>query len=1529
MANVLDLFHPEIAEWFSERYGTPTKAQDAAWPVIAEGKNLLLTAPTGTGKTLAAFLWAINELVQGRWEEGAVRVLYVSPLKALNNDIQRNLVSPLTELRNRFESKGMKFPSIEVKTRSGDTPQAERRRMLSKPPSILITTPESLNLMVSAIRSREMLTGIETVILDEIHAVADSKRGTHLIVGIERLSALSGEFQRIALSATVRPVEIVAKFIAGYCWTEDRRTGSRVLQPRAVEIREIVESKEISLTPRYLPRNEQEGSGSSDESVWERIADELRTKISERSATLVFVNSRKLAEQLTHLINRDGETIAFAHHGSLSKELRLAVEERLKSGSLNAIVATSSLEMGIDIGELDAVYLVETPFSVSSAVQRLGRSGHSVGRASTGTLYASHGRDLLDAVVLSSLVNIGDIEDVYPIEGALDVLAQMLVAMIGVEPRQVDELYDFIRTAEPYRRLDRAAFDSVIEMLAGRYEETRIRELKPRIYLDEETGAVKASDGALRLIYSNGGTIPDRGYYRLALEGSNATIGELDEEFVWERRVGDTFTLGTQAWKVIGIDHQKVTVAPHGGNITTPPFWKGDGVYGPFHFSSRVAEFLERVEADFESGIDPVLPGETTLDEDTAEVLINFLMKQRIVSGAALPHRHHLVIEETNLPGTDFTQVFVHTFWGNRINYPCAVALEALLEERGWVARSQSENDCIHLSFADIESPDGLSPADGVLRCLKELADTGVHEHLRNRLESTGFFGAKFRANAGRALLLPKPGFGKRTPLWLTRLRSKRLAEQVAKLGNFPITVETWRTCLKDEFELSILDDLLAEVAAGTMAISVVRSGAPSPFTEGVVWQSMNGFVYTDDVPDQRDGTSVDDDIVRAALSGSDRPFLDPDIVRAIGGKLDRTAVGYAPAPGEELLSWIDERVLLSIPEWDKLMGAVRRDHLFDEDLPGSEIAGRLVRVTARAASQTADTDDDRLCIATLDSVARLLACVDSKPPEIEIESLVDSETDIQERLESARRRIRQRHGDLTLDDFVMQWLASRPTAAPDDIRLTFSILGLDSREAIESLVEDERVIRGRLFEDDQDEHCIEAGNLERVLRSMRRRSRRSFQPVSSELLPLFYASWQGIAENPPGNTDGQTTEGIGLSPGRVGHTLAQLEGYPAAAVAWEEFILPSRCKPYSAQALDSLLSTTDVRWLGCGERRLSFCPDDNVDLYLATTPPSEADLTLLKLLFPDPRGTYDFFTLHERSSLSTADLTNELWRLAWLGYIGSDNFDVVRRGAGNGFTASGPADEKKTDRTPGAGNSPHSYPGGYTAGARRRRKSRAEWSSSRPIAGSWYRCILPESGDAVEEDELNRERVRVLIDRYGIIFRGLLERELPPLSWSKLFRTMRLMELSGEIAGGYFFNGIPGIQFATREAVRMLTDGLPVGATYWLNATDPASICGLPTPDLRPGHPERVASSYLVYEGEKPVMIVRRNGESVEYLTDHRTPEQLLLFRNFLDRGFNPSQTIRLMEIDKKPAVECDNLEVFLEFGFKKEYKSVNLWKY
>ncbi len=1486
----LSLFHPLIRSWFAEQVGEPTDIQQKVWPEIAAGKHVLVTAPTGSGKTLAAFLWSLDRLATGAWPRGRVRVLYVSPLKALNNDIRRNLLRPLAELREHFASHGEAFPEIAVRTRSGDTPGEERRRMIRKPPEILITTPESLNLLLTSVSGRSMLTGVATVILDEIHAVVDSKRGTHLITAVDRLVPLAGEFQRVALSATVNPLERVAAFVGGY-----RRTGkggdSRY-EPRPVSIVRSRSPKEYELR---VSRPEDVSPDAAD-GIWPALTRAFKRIVAEHSSTLFFAISRRTTEKVTRFLNEnESADVAYAHHGSLSREIRLAVEEKLKKGELRAIVATNSLELGIDIGSLDQVVLVQTPRSVSSTLQRIGRSGHSVGETSRGLLFPLHGADLVAAAVMSRAVREQDIEEVRPIEGPLDVLAQVILSMAAMEVRDIDDLYAFLRTSWPFHELPRKHYDLVLDMLAGRYADARLRELKPRVSIDRVDNTVRSRAEARFLLYSSGGTIPERGYFDLRISGTKAKIGELDEEFVWERSIGETFTLGSQLWRIEEITHNDVLVSPSAGGQGIFPFWRAEEQNRDFHFSERIGLFLEHAdEALGTGGFRKELEEIYALDAAAADELIDYLGRQREATAAKLPHRRHLLVEEVAEPAghADVKQVILHTLWGGRVNRPFGLALSAAWEERNHAPLAIIMND----DALSIMAPRDLDPADlpGLV------TPENVEALLRRKLEQTGFFGARFRENAERALLLPKSGFRRRMPLWLIRLRSKRLLEAVRPSEDFPVLIETWRTCLRDEFDLERLKELLDEVRGREIEVTLCSTPAASPFASGLVWKQTNAYMYDDDTPLLAKESGLKPDLIRELLFSSHlRPKVPAELIAQLDRKLKRTAPGYAPSSSLELLDWIKERLLVPEPEWTELASAIAGE--------GGDGSGWLGEQEAKLLWISWEGAEFRL-LAARESVPAVLAGMGLGLDEVSftpVAALTGAAAVRKgvERFLRAAQHPAPDEGEVErsgLAVLLSNWLSFYGPVARSRVR---SLLGLhDDRlsRAIEELVEAQELVMDRISEAAAEEEICDSRNLEMLLRMARRRQRPAFEVLEIGKIPQFLARYQGVMVR------GESMEDLQ-------QRIEQLFGWPAPAAQWEESILPARMRSYRGEWLDRLLSESDLISFGSGRERLSLAFRQDLDLF--QTPvrgeEGEADAGPGRLL-PDRRGKYGLLEIAETSHMDSARAAALLWKEAWEGRVTSDSFRTIRKGIVTGFR-------------------PQSVTEGPVSKSRRSGFDR--WKVSRPMEGHWQRIDITEAGeqDIIAREEMVKDRVRQLLRRYGVLFRELLSNELPLLQWREVFRSLRLMELSGEVLSGWFFRDIRGLQFISHEAFRMLQEPLQEDVVYWLSAIDPASLCGLGLEPLRQELPPRIASTHLVYHGSNLVLVSKRLGKSLDVRVPPGDPYihgYFMLFKDLLGRDFRPLSKIIVEEINGEPALKSVYAETLRAFGFRAARTGMELWR-
>lgn len=1481
-SRIQDRFHPLIRSWFAERLGVPTEVQWRTWNEVMLRRHVLVTAPTGSGKTLAAFLWAINQLVTGAWERGATRVLYVSPLRALNNDVQRNLIAPLEELRERFAREDAPFPPLQVVTRSGDTPGSERRRMLRTPPEILITTPESLNILLASRGSRHLLTGIQTVILDEIHAVAGSKRGTHLITALERLTLLSGEFQRIALSATVRPMETVAEFVGGYQELNGEYPRRPVAQVRGDQ------------TKRFeLLVSAPEGHESDSKELWPKLARRFSEIIASQRSTLLFANSRRTTERVTRLINEEaGAEVAYAHHGSLSREIRLAVEERLKRGELRAIVATNSLELGIDIGQLDSVVLIQTPRSLSSAIQRIGRSGHGVGQLSRGLLFPTVGLDFVAAAVLARSIAQGEIEELHPVEAPLDLLAQIILSMCLTESWDLDELHAFLRTSYPYRNLSRQQFDLVIGMLEGRYADSHIPELRPRATVDRLANSISTRPALSLLIFLQGGTIPERGYFDLRLKENGAKIGELDEEFVWERRLGDSFALGAQVWQITEITHSAVQVVPAGKSQQIIPFWRAEELDRDFYYSQKIASFLEHCSALSDSRLIDELTRDYFMDRAAARELAGYLARQREASGAELPHRHHLLIEEYHDPNTPHgeRQVILHTLWGNSLNRPFTLALQAAWErEYGYPLQAFYTNDGIAL----------LIPGQIDLRALLRLvAPDKLEALLRVSLEGSAYFGARFRENAGRALLLPKANIKRRMPLWLTRQRSKKLLSAVKRYRDFPIVLETWRSALMDDFDLPHLRQLLNELNDAEIRVTQCATTTPSPFAHDLVWTQVNTFVYQDDSPVSARQSALGQDLLKElAFSAQLRPRLPASLVREFLAKQQRTAPGYPPETPHELLDWVKERQLIPWQEWSDLLRAMEREGAVKTGEVLDELAGRLARIEIPGAAVPLVAPVERLpelARGLMREAAELTVLPISKHP--------DAARSLERSLEKVAGWEKRAAGAATEDDtatvrlvgaFVSCYGPMAVSWLQETLALPQSVLS----EVLHELEETGVIVLDQFGEDSTTPELCDAANLESLLRMLRRSRRPAFEALVLAALPLFLAAYQGVAR--PGSSIEDLRD-----------RLDQLLGLPLPAPLWEQDVLPARLEPYFTSWLDSLMQSSDLMWLGTGQQRLAFAFPEELDLYQQGNPRgAEADAAVITRLLPDPHGRYSLASMCLGTGLASASVTSELWRLAWRGELSSDSFAGVRKGVLTKFAQHEPKERSSLRPTL----------------ARR-------WHKEQEGSGNWF--VVPQEkplADPLEREELNKERVRVLLNRYGILFRELLQRELPPLQWRALFRTLRIMELSGELLSGNFFDDIPGLQFISPEAFRMLESGLPEDVVYWVNAADPVSLCGSGLEGLHDRLPARLPTTHLVYRGRRLVLVSRRYGKELDIFAepdDARLAEYLGVFKALLTREFNPVKRVVVETINGTPAAASPWAGALKVFGFQGAYQGLELWR-
>jgi ATP-dependent helicase Lhr and Lhr-like helicase len=1378
-------FHPLIRQWFSERFGEPTPVQRACWESASKGGHILATAPTGSGKTLAAFLWFLNEMAEGRLSPDELSILYVSPLKALNSDVRLNLLSPLAELEAFFAAHGQAFPKIGVSTRSGDTTQAERRAMLKRPPSLLITTPESLSILVNSKGGSAMLSTVKVLILDEIHAVAGTKRGAFLMAAAERLVDCAGEFQRLALSATVRPLELAAAFVGGQRLIR-KENGDAVLEPRPVEILSGRMEREYELVveepgrPDFAggPRAPGSAAPSGDkDNAWEDIAARLVEIARRNASTLVFATSRRNAEKCVFLMNRAaGETLAYVHHGSLSREIRHAVEGRMKRGELKAIVATSSLELGIDIGSVDEVVLLGATAECAQALQRLGRSGHGPGRTVRGRFIPLHPGDLLRCAILSKAVLDRAIEPLRPPENPLDVLSQALLCLCLDKPRSREDLYALSRRSWNFRNLAEGPFDAVLSMLCGSSGAGRIRDVKKRLWRDAESGDYLAAPGTAAILATSGGTIPDRGYYSLKVAGSDAVIGELDEEFVWERRPGEGFSLGNQRWKILSVSDREVRVVPLKSEITILPFWKAERQFMSTLLSSYLLAFLAETEALPPGELAPWLKASFPMTEGAALCLADYLARQEAAVG--LPGPRRIVVEKyaDPLKTSGGFQVIVHTLAGGGVNHPLSLIMKEALERRfGFEAEVLCDNDCLVIVFP--ESMAGEEPDFG--RLIPSLADPELWEKdLRARLESSGFFASTFRENAVRALLIARSTFGKRMPLWLMRARAKSLHAEAARAKDFPIVTETWRECLMDWFDLGALESLIRGLSDGSVEVRYRATRVPSPFASSTVWRETDDMLYRRDgyEPTAKSKASVSEQAVKEAVSGlSSRPPIEPESIEDFESRVQRRLPGYAPESAAEFLEFLKDRVSLSPDEIEELCS------LGGLDAARLRVSGQLAELPGRAWAH-----------------AELAA------------------------------RIARGEG---LPRLAEEWSRYRGPFSLAALAAAFGIDAPDARRILGGLEDDGLLVSlpastvvGEEAGSSKTLYC-DPSNLEIIYRVQKRRHRPEFQAKPAAALAPFLARRQGIGAALSGE------EG-------VRQAIETLLGYPAKSAVWENAIFPARIGNFDPRLLEAAVSGCQLFCFGAGGG-IAFCFPQDFPALMEELPEETVGGKSLDAL---PRKFWD---IKDRWGLGIEDCAKELKRLFELG-----------RAACMGFAAL-----KELDALPvqlGQGRLPQS-----------------RWRTGPFVAGEWFdpRKAFGSAGsgghDAVDAEELNRARILLLAGRYGVLLKPLLERELPGLGWGRLFKTMRRLELSGELVSGNFFEGLPGPQFMTPEAFRDFQSGQALDF-YALSSEDPASLCGIgivdgiEVADAAPAGidmPPRKSGIVLAYRGEALVLASRKNG--------------------------------------------------------------------
>ncbi|MCC9309182.1 ATP-dependent helicase [Kitasatospora sp. RB6PN24] len=1486
-------FAPATRAWFEAAFDRPTAAQAGAWAAIRRESDVLVVAPTGSGKTLAAFLAALDRLSSApppADPRRRLRVLYVSPLKALAVDVERNLRAPLAGLRQAAVRLGLPEPEVQVGTRSGDTPAAERRRFQGHPPDILITTPESLFLLLTS-ASREALRAVDTVILDEVHAVAGTKRGAHLALSLERLDQLlERPARRIGLSATVRPVDEVARFLSP-------QRGAVVVQPPAAKefdlsvVVPVADLGELSPAPAATEPTQTAG-------IWPHVEERIVDLVQAHRSTIVFANSRRLAERLCNRLNeiaheratgappaeRHGPAqlmggsgaakgappvLARAHHGSVSKEQRALVEEELKAGRLPAVVATSSLELGIDMGAVDLVVQVESPPSVASGLQRVGRAGHQVGAVSTGVVFPKYRGDLVQSAVVTERMRAGRIEALRIPRNPLDVLAQQLVAITALDTWDVDELLTLVRRAAPFATLPQSAFDSVLDMLAGRYPSDAFAELRPRLVWDRVAGTVTGRPGAQRLAVTSGGTIPDRGLFGVFIVGSESyegghqegqreaprqkggggrRVGELDEEMVYESRVGDVFTLGTSSWRIQEITHDKVLVTPAPGVPGRLPFWKGDSLGRPLELGRALGAFVRELGSLPEPEARQRLLG-AGLDDWAADNLLGYLAEQRQATGH-LPDDRTIVVERFRDELGDW-RIVVHSPFGAQVHAPWALALGARLRERhGLDPQVMHGDDGIVLRLPDVDllapdydfsSPvaDGPAVDEAPVGADAVLFDPGEIEQLvTDQVGGSALFASRFRECAGRALLLPRRSPGKRTPLWQQRQRAAQLLEVASEFGSFPIVLEAVRECLQDVFDLPGLVELMRDLESRAVRLVEVTTPEPSPFARSLLFGYVAQYLYEGDSPlaERRAAALALDSRLLAELLGQAelRELIDPAVLAELEAELQRLTP-------ERRIKDVE-----GVADALRLLGPLSTEELLAR---GSEAGWPAELQAARRAILVKIAGEQRW--AAIEDAGRLSDALGTPLPVGIPEAFTEP---VKDPLGDLLARFARTNGPFTA-----------PRAA--------ARFGLGSAVVVGTL--QRLTAAGRLVQGEF--RPVEAGGTgepewcdAEVLRRLRRRSlaalRQEVEAVPPRALAAFLPQWQHLSGHQLRGEDG------------LYRVVEQLQGTVLPASALERLILPARLADYQPGLLDRLMQAGEIGWAGAGalpgkDGWISLHLAETADLVrpeplpFTRTPLHEALLSALAsgygLLFKQ-LGT-------QLPDTPEPEIAAALWDLVWAGLVTNDTLGPVRALLGSG-------------RTPGstAHRAPRSVPRARYGGLGR---VSARLPSDPTTGGRWSMLPAP-----AEPTGRAAAQAQVLLDRHGVLTRGAVQAERIPGGFAGVYQVLSAFEERGRARRGYLVEGLGGAQFAmdgAADRLRSVNGRLErAAATEWpergpgpadrpaaqlLAAADPANAYGaaLPWPEP-PGEqatahrPGRKAGALVVLVDGELVLYLERGGKSL-----------------------------------------------------------------
>ena len=1467
-SDVLSLFHAPVRDWFEAVFPSPTRPQQLGWPSISKGESTLILAPTGTGKTLAAFLWCLDRMMFEAVPEPAkrCRVLYISPIKALAVDVERNLQSPLVGITGMARKAGMEIHEPTVAIRTGDTSAADRARFARRPSDILITTPESFYLLLTS-NAREALRSIETVVLDEIHALVPTKRGSHLALSMERLEWLCGrKLQRIGLSATQRPLEEVARFLGGVESSDvgcaPKHDAAETLAQgiltefeapvttrnyRPVTVVDAGEAKRLDLRVEVpiddmtrLDQIELLPSGPAAQgpvrpSIWSALHPQLLDLVRKHRSTLIFVNSRRLAERISGAINDlAGETLVRAHHGSVAAPQRKEIEDRLKLGTLRGLVATSSLELGIDMGAIDLVIQIEAPPSIASGIQRVGRANHHVGGTSAAIIFPKYRGDLAACAAITRAMYAGQVESsAYP-RNALDVLAQQIVAMVAMDTWDMDQLFSLIRRAAPYASLPRPIFEGVLDMLSGRYPSDEFAELRPRLTWDRTRQRLTTRQGARHVAIANGGTIPDRGLFGVFLAGSTkgSRVGELDEEMVFESRTGDTIILGASTWRIDEITNDRVVVTPAPGEPGKMPFWHGDSIGRPAEFGRRIGEMNRELLALPRPVAVAQLNTEHSLDANAAENLMRYLEDQAAATGR-VPSDRDIVIESCRDELGDW-RICVLTPFGSRVHAPwCMAAVAKLRAERGIEVESMWTDDgfVIRLPDTESESPEDVAPVDSeiLLPSPAELKDLVLRQ-----LGSTSLFASKFREAAARALLLPRRRPGVRAALWQQRKRAADLLAVASRFSTFPILLETYRECVRDVLDIASAAEILRQVQRGEIQVHTVQSEKPSPFAATLLFSYIANYIYEGDAPlaeRRAQALSIDQSQLEELLGSTDfRELLDPAVLQEVEAQL------------QSLDPYYQARHTDGVHDLLLKLGDLSLDEIEARTINRAVASGIEELVATRRALLLRIAGDPRYI--AVEHAARYRDAIGTPlPPGLAEVFLERADQPLIEIL----RRYARTHGPFTTAEVAK--------------RLGLANAQVDA--VLKSLHANGKLLEGEFRPQGIHREWCDPDVLQQIRRKTLARLRREVEPAAQKTFARLLCRWQGVTV--PRRSADALLDAIEI-----------LQGCSLLASDLEREILPARVRDYQSSDLDALISSGLVVWIGrepLGDR------DGRIALYLSESlarllPPapvptgetfSPRALAILETLAG--RGASFFGALHEAAGGGyRGDTLDALWELAWAGRITNDTLQPIRNKLYS----------KEAQQRGDVPGSPEFL-----------RRLRAPGGDRNPVEGRWS-LISQRIHLAVTPTEWSAAVAQQLLVRHAIVMRETAGAEDIPGGYPTIYPPFKTLEESGRVRRGMFVSGLGAAQFAMPAAVDMLRSlraDPERPEVVHLAASDPANPYGslLPWPRLTDENSEMPAPHSMARAAGASVILV--NGQLAGFLRRRNTSIRVFLPENDPER--------------------------------------------